>query len=109
MNWTQVINPLNSIALSALVAAVPILFIFWALTIKKMKGYQASFLTMIIAILIVLFVYGMPLKLVLLSTFHGALYGVFPICWIMLNAVFLFNITVKSGRFEIIKNFMASI
>ena len=109
INWTQIINPLNNIALSALVAAIPILFIFWALTIKKMKGYGASFLTMVIAIAIALFVYGMPAKLVLLSTFHGALYGVFPICWIILNAVFLYNITVKSGQFDIIKNFMASI
>src|SRR5437868_12442740 len=109
MNWTQVISPFNNIALSALVAAIPILFIFWALTIKKMKGYQASFLTMVIAIVIALFVYGMPAKLVFLSTFHGALYGLFPICWIILNAVFLYNITVKSGQFEIIKNFMASI
>jgi len=109
INWTQIINPLNNIALSAVVAAIPILFIFWALIIKKMKGYQASFLTMVIAIAIALFVYGMPAKLVLLSTFHGALYGVFPICWIILNAVFLYNITVKSGQFDIIKNFMASI
>ncbi|HEX5151228.1 MAG TPA: lactate permease LctP family transporter [Parafilimonas sp.] len=109
INWTQIINPLNNIALSAFVAAIPILFIFWALTIKKMKGYQASFLTMVIAISIALFVYGMPAKLVLLSAFHGALYGVFPICWIILNAVFLYNITVKSGQFDIIKNFMASI
>src|SRR3954451_12831663 len=109
MNWTQVINPLNNIALSALVAAIPIFFIFWALTIKKLKGYQASSLTMVIAIVIALFAYGMPVKLALLSTFHGALYGVFPICWIILNAVFLYNITVKSGQFEIIKNFMASI
>jgi len=109
MNYTQIINPLNNIALSAFVAAIPILFIFWALIIKKMKGYQASFLTMVIAIAIALFVYGMPAKLVLLSTFHGALYGVFPICWIILNAVFLYNITVKSGQFDIIKNFMASI
>jgi len=109
MNWTQVINPLNNFTLSALVASIPIIFIFWALTIRKMKGYQASFLTMATAIVIALFVYGMPTKLVLLSAFHGALYGVFPICWIILNAVFLYNITVKSGQFEIIKNFMASI
>jgi lactate permease len=109
MNWTQVINPLHKIALSALVAAVPILFIFWALIIRKMKGYQASFLTMLIAIAIAIFLYSMPVKLALLSTFYGVLYGLFPICWIIINAVFLYNITVRSGQFEIIKNFMASI
>ena len=109
MNWTQVINPFNNIALSALVAVIPILFIFWALIIKKMKGYLASLIATAIAILIAIFVYGMPVNLALLSTANGALYGLFPIGWIVVTAVFLFNITVKSGQFEIIKHFMASI
>ncbi len=109
MNWTQVIDPLNSITLSAFVAAIPVIFIFWALIIKKIKGYLASLLTTILALLIAVVVYHMPLKLALLSTLHGALYGFFPICWIIIAAVFLYNITVKSGQFEIIKNFMASI
>src|SRR3954469_24869684 len=109
MNWTQVINPFNNIALSALVAVLPVLFIFWALIIKKMKGYKDSLIATAIAILIAVFIYGMPVKLALLSTANGALYGLFPICWIVITAVFLFNITVKSGQFEIIKHFMASI
>src|SRR5665647_1844661 len=109
MNWTQVIDPFNNIALSALVAVVPIIFIFWALIIKKMKGYQATLSATVIAILIAIIVYGMPVKLALLSTLNGAFYGLFPICWIIISAVFLFNITIKSGQFEIIKHFMASI
>ena len=109
MNWTQVIDPFNNMALSALVALVPIIFIFWALIIKKMKGYQASIIATLMAVLIAVIVYGMPVKLALVSTAHGALYGLFPICWIVITAVFLFNITVKSGQFEIIKHFMASI
>lgn len=109
MNWIQVIDPFNNIALSALVAVIPILFIFWALIIRKMKGYKASLLATGIAILIAILIYGMPVKLALLSTANGALYGLFPICWIVITAVFLFNITVESGQFEIIKHFMASI
>ncbi len=109
MNWTQVIDPFNNIALSALLAVIPILFIFWALIIKKMKGYQSSLIATSLAILIAVLAYGMPLKLALLSTANGALYGLFPICWIVITAVFLFNITIKSGQFEIIKHFMASI
>lgn len=108
MKWTQLIDPLNNLALSALVAAVPVFFIFWAL-IRKMKGYLASLLTVFLAIGLAILVYGMPGKLALLSALHGALYGLFPICWIIIGAVFLFNLTVKSGQFEIIKNFMASI
>ena len=100
---------MGSIALSAMIAVVPIVFIFWALIIRKMKGYQASLIATIIAILIAVLVYGMPVKLALLSSANGALYGLFPICWIVITAVFLFNVTVKSGQFEIIKRSIASI
>ena len=109
MNWKQLIDPFNNIALSAAVAAVPILFIFWALIIKKMKGYKASLIATAIAILIAIFVYHMPVNLAFLSTANGALYGLFPICWIVITAVFLFNITIESGQFEVIKHFMASL
>jgi lactate permease len=109
MKWTQVIDPLNNIALSVLIAATPIIFIFWALIIKKMKGYQASLIAIAIATVIAILVYGMPVKLAVLSIAHGALYGLFPICWLVIMSVFLFNLTVKSGQFEIIKHFMASI
>lgn len=109
MNWTQVTDPFDNIALSALVAVVPIIFLFWALIIKKMKGYIASILATLIALLIAMFIYQMPINLALLSVGHGALYGLFPICWIVVTAVFLFNITVKSGQFEVIKHFMATI
>ncbi len=109
MNWTQDIDPLGSIALSAMIAVVPIVFIFWALILKKMKGYQASLIATLIAIVISVLVYGMPVKLALLSSANGALYGLFPICWIVITAVFLFNVTVKSGQFGVIKLFMASI
>jgi lactate permease len=109
MHWKQVIDPFNNIILSTLLAVVPILFIFWALIIKKMKGYTASLIATAIAILIAILIYGMPVKLALLSTANGALYGLFPICWIIIAAVFLFNLTVKSGQFEIIRHFLASI
>jgi lactate permease len=109
MKWTQVIDPLQNLTLSVLVAALPILFIFWALIIRKMKGYQASLLATVLAALLAILVYGMPVKLAVLSFAHGALYGLFPICWLVIMAVFLFNLTVKSGQFEIIKHFMAAI
>ncbi|GAB3784406.1 lactate permease LctP family transporter [Spirosoma horti] len=109
MTWKQVIDPFNSIALSVLVALIPILFIFWALIIRKMKGYQASLIATALAMLIATLVYGMPVKLALLSAAHGALYGLFPICWLVIMAVFLFNITVRSGQFEIIKHVMGAI
>jgi lactate permease len=109
MTWTQVIDPCHNRLASVLIAIVPILFIFWALVIRKMKGYQASLLAIGIALLIAILVFGMPVPLALLSTANGAMYGLFPMCWIILPAVFLFNLTVRSGQFNIIRQFLASI
>lgn len=109
MIWKQTIDPFGQLWLSVLVALIPVLFIFWALIIRKMKGYQASLIATGLALLIAILVYGMPVKLALLSVGHGALYGLFPICWLVVMAVFLFNLTVQSGQFEIIKHYMASI
>ena len=109
MTWTQLTNPLHRLGLSALVAASPILFIFWALIIRKMKGHTVSLLTVLSGVLIAVFVYGMPVKLAALSVIDGALYGVFTICWIILGVLFLYNMTIVTGQFEIIRHFMASV
>ncbi len=109
MTWLQRTDPLGNLLLSAGVACIPIAFIFWALIIRRMKGYRASLLTLLLTIVFVALVYRMPIQLALMSAFHGALYGLFPICWVIFGAVFLYNITVRSGQFEVIKNFMASI
>ena len=109
MTWTQQTDPLGNIYISAFIAAIPVFFIFWALILRKMKGYLASLLTALLAIFVAVTFYGMPVKLSLLSALHGALYGFFPICWIIIGAVYLYNLTVRSGQFEIIKDFMASI
>jgi len=109
MPWTQQTNPLHQLSLSALVAALPIAFIFWALIIKKMKGHIVCLLTALIGIIIADAVYGMPLSLTLLSLTDGALFGLFTICWIIMGVLFLYHITVLSGQFEIIRHFMASL
>ncbi|HEY4111386.1 lactate permease LctP family transporter [Puia sp.] len=109
MPWIQPIDPCHNLLLSAGVALIPILIIFWALVLRKMKGFQAGLLAIGAAFLIAILVYRMPVKLTLLSTGNGALYGLFPICWIILPAVFLFNCTIHSGQFEIIRHFMSTI
>ncbi|MDB5002774.1 MAG: lactate permease [Mucilaginibacter sp.] len=109
MTWIQPLDPLHNLTLSALVGMVPVLVIFWALIVKKTKGYKASLMACAVSIIIALTVYGMPFKLAFLSVANGAVYGFFPICWIVISSVFLFNLTVKSGQFEIIKHSMAAI
>ena len=109
MAWTQPLDPCHNMLLSCLVAILPVSLIFWALVVRKIKGYQASLLATGAALLIAVVVYRMPPTLALLSAANGALYGLFPICWIVFTAVFLFNSTIKSGQFEVIRGFMAGI
>jgi lactate permease len=109
LTWTQVTNPFPNRLLSCLVALIPVLVIFWALVIRRIKGYLASLLAIAFALIVAVVFYHMPPSLALLSTANGAIYGLFPICWIVLPAVFLFNLTVRSGQFAIIRQFLASI
>ena len=80
MTWQMNVNPLDNIALSALVAAVPILFLFWALAIKRMKGHFAAMGGTGLAILIAISVYKMPVDLAVLATLYGGAFGLFPVC-----------------------------
>ncbi len=109
MTWTMATNPLNNIWLSALAAAIPIFYLFWALAFKRMKGHWAALSAVAIAVGIAAVIYGMPLKLALLSTVDGMLFGLWPVAWIVVTAVFIYNLSVKTGQFEVIKNSLASI
>lgn len=110
MTWTQIYQPVaDNIWLSALITVIPIVFFFWALAVKRMKGHWAGLITVALSIIIAIAVYGMPTKLALLSTVLGASVGLFPISWIIITAVFLYKITVKTGQFEIIRNSVVSI
>jgi lactate permease len=109
MPWTQVVDPLGNIGLSALVAVIPVIFLFWALAWKRMKGHWAALGAVTLAVLVAVLAYGMPAKLALLATFNGAIFGLFPVCWIIVTALFIYNMSVKTGQFEIIKNSLASI
>jgi lactate permease len=109
MPWTILTDPFNNLALSALVASLPILYLFYALAYKRMKGHWAAMTAVAIAVVIAIAAYGMPVKLALLSTFNGMMFGLWPVAWIVVTAVFLYNLSVQTGQFEIIKNSLASI
>ncbi len=103
MEFYQVYDPLGNIWLSALVALSPIALFFISLIVFKLKGYSAGFLSLVLSIIIALFVYKMPAQMVSTSFFYGFLYGLWPIAWIVIAAIFLYNLSVKSGYFEILK------
>ena len=110
MQWNQDYFALHgSLLLTALVVAIPIFFLFWALAVKRMKGHVAGVLTLILTIVISVLVYRMPVTAALSASALGMVTGLFPIGWIILTAVFLFNLTVESGQFEVIKRSISSL
>lgn len=109
MQWTQIYDPLGNIWLSALVAFLPILCFLVSLLVFKLKGYMAAFLTVILASILALFVYDMPFSLIGASFVQGFAQGMWPIAWIIIAAIFLYKLSVKSGSFEVIKQSVISI
>ncbi len=99
----------GSLWLTAACAVLPIVFFFLALTVFKMKGYMAGFLTLVISILVAIFAYGMPASMAISAATYGFAYGLWPIAWIIITAVFLYKVTVKTGQFDIIRSSVVSI
>ncbi|HEX7350974.1 L-lactate permease [Brachybacterium sp.] len=99
--YTPDLAPLaDSLALSSLVAVLPLLTIFLTLGVLRWKAHWAGLTSLGVAILVAVAVYGMPVGLVGLSATQGFAFGLFPIMWIVLNAIWLYELTVRSGRFE---------
>ena len=109
MQWIQGYIPLGNLGLSALVAAVPLLILLYMLGIKRSKGHHAAFFATLAAVLLAILVWRMPVSLAVMATLNGMLFGLFPIVWIIIAAIWVYNMTVESGEFEIIKNSLACI
>jgi lactate permease len=110
MPWIQTYTPLaGNLGMSALVAAVPLIVIFVCLAVLKMKAHKAGPLAVASAIAIAIIVWGMPAKLAGLAFMQGAAFGLFPVFYIVITTLFLYNITVKGGQFEIIRASLAGV
>ncbi len=107
--WQQNYDPAGNIWLSSLIASLPILFFFFALIKLKLKGYLAATYTVAIALMVALFFYKMPVDRALASVVYGFFYGLWPIAWIIIAAVFVYKISVKTGQFDIIRSLILSI
>lgn len=107
--WNQVYDPFGNIWLSALVAAIPIIFFILAMTVFKMKGHIAAISSVVIAAIVAIFVYNMPVLKVVGSGVHGIFAGIYPVAAIVVGAIFLYKLSVKSGKFEIIKSSIVSL
>jgi lactate permease len=104
MPWTQVYAPLGNLYLSAAVAALPVVVLLGALGFFRFRAHNAALLGLAAALLIAVLVYGMPARLAFASAIYGSLFGLFPIGWIVLSAIFIYDVTVHTGKFELIKS-----
>ena len=108
-HWQQIYDPMGNIWLSSAIALIPIIFFFLALAVFRLKGSLAGTITVILALLVALFLYQMPVTLALSSAIYGFFYGLWPIAWIIIGAVFLYKVTVKTGQFDIIRSSILSL
>ncbi|HEY9232961.1 MAG TPA: L-lactate permease [Blastocatellia bacterium] len=109
MNWTQVYDPLGAWWLSTLVAALPVVVLLSLLAIFRVKPHWAAFFGAMTALACASLVFGMPWRLSAASLAFGAAFGVLKIAWIVVAAVFLYDVTVYTGQFEIMKSSVARI
>ncbi|MEY2848097.1 MAG: hypothetical protein RI885_762 [Actinomycetota bacterium] len=107
--WIQSYDPVASVAVSALLAAVPILFFLFALTVLKLRGTVAAAIALALELAVAVAVFGMPVDKAVGSGALGVLNGLWPIAWIVLMAVWLYKLTVASGRFDVIRTSISGI
>jgi lactate permease len=108
--YTQDFNPVSdSLGLTAIFAALPILTLFVLLGGLKMKAQWAALISLGVAIAVALIVYGMPADQTGLSALEGAAFGLFPIMWIVVMAIWLYNMTVETGHFAVLRRSFGTI
>ncbi|MDT7563215.1 MAG: lactate permease [Pseudonocardiales bacterium] len=108
--YTQVYDPLgHSLALSSLVAALPLVVLFVLLGVVRMRAWLASVIGLLVSLVVAIAFYSMPAVDALNSGLLGAAFGFFPIMWIVINAIWVYNLTVETGHFDVLRRSFASI
>ncbi|MCW2618709.1 MAG: lutP [Modestobacter sp.] len=102
--FEQVLDPVGgSLGLSALCAVLPLLTLFVLLGVLRVKAWIAGLVSLAVAIVVAVLFFGMPVGQSLLSATEGAAFGFFPILWIVINAIWVYNLTVETGHFDVLR------
>ncbi len=109
MTWSQNYAPLGSAGVSALVAVLPVVTLLGLLAIWRVRAHFAALAGLCVAALIAIAVYRMPPQFTLAAAIYGAAFGLFPIGWILLNAIFVYNISVESGQFAVLQKQLSGV
>jgi lactate permease len=103
MQWNQIYNPLGNAALSTIAAAVPVVTLLILIASGRVKAHIAAIIAVVVTNLITIFIFTMPSNMSIRASLLGIVSGFFPIGWIVLNVIFLYQITVATGKFELLK------
>ncbi|WP_407148476.1 L-lactate permease [Bradyrhizobium sp. ORS 86] len=101
--WNQIYNPLGNAALSTIAAAVPVVTLLVLIASGRVKAHIAAIIAVIVTNLIAIFIFTMPAGMSIRASLLGVVSGFFPIGWIVLNVIFLYQVTVRCGKFELLK------
>ena len=101
--WNQIYNPLGNSALSTIAAAIPVVTLLVLIASGKVKAHIAAIIAVILTNLIAIFIFTMPAGMSIRASLLGVVAGFFPIGWIVLNVIFLYQLTVATGQFELLK------
>lgn len=109
MIWNQIYDPFGNALLSTAAAAIPVVVLLGAIAIFEMKAHWAAILGLATALAVAVFGFGMPAKMAGLSAAFGAAFGLLPIGWLVLNIIFLYQLTNEKGEFEVLQRSISSV
>ncbi|MGI8451865.1 MAG: L-lactate permease, partial [Streptosporangiaceae bacterium] len=102
--YKQVLDPVGgSLFYSALVAAIPLVTLFVLLGGLRLRAWVAAVIALAVALVVAVAVYSMPVGQAMLAGSEGAAFGLFPIMWIVVNAIWIYNMTVRTGHFDVLR------
>lgn len=108
--YRQVFDPVShSLGLTAIFAALPLVVLFVMLGVLRIKAWIASLISLLISLLVAIIVYSMPVGQAIDSGILGAVSGFYPILWIVINAIWIYNITVQTGHFDVLRRSFSSV
>ncbi|HEY8620795.1 MAG TPA: L-lactate permease, partial [Dermatophilaceae bacterium] len=99
----------GSLALTALVAMLPLLTLFVLLGVLRMTAWKAALVSLVVSLLVAVVAYSMPVGQAFMAGLEGAAFGFFPILWIVINAIWVYNMTVVTGHFDVLRRSFAKV